>query len=217
MTVLETSVRDAVWAALDFESSGASPGQPDEPVQVGMAVWNPKAGAPGNFFRSYVRSSAPIAPAAEKVHRISDGDIANAPTMSALWPEFKKRLTGAVVVAHGAGTEKRFLRVFPFHGFGPWVDTLSISRAVLPDLSEHSLGGVIAALKLEDEVRGLCPELGWHDALFDAAACLVLLRHLVNRLDLGGLTVGQMRGLDAAAYHRRRALRRSADEAGWQN
>lgn len=210
MTLLETPVRDATWAALDFESSGASPGQPDEPVQVGMAVWSPGGGAPGEFFRAYVRPSAPITPAAEKVHRISAGAIENAPVMFALWPEFKKRLAGSAVVAHGAGTEKRFLRVFPFHGFGPWVDTLAISRAVLPELPEHSLGGVIAALGLEEAVGGLCPGLGWHDALFDAVACLVLLRHLVDRLELGGLTVGQVRGLDAAAYHQRRALLRMA-------
>ena len=215
MTILDTPVREAVWAAVDFESTGTAPGRPDEPVQAGMAVWRAADGALGNFFRSYVRPSGAITRAASAVHGISSADTGEAPAMSALWPAFKSRLAGAVVVAHGAGTEKRFLRAFPLHGFGPWVDTLAISRAVLPELPDHSLGAVVAALGREEEVAKVCPELGWHDALFDAVACLVLLRHLVAVLDLGASTVGQIRNLDAAAYNRRRALLRTARGAGW--
>ena len=215
MTGLVTPVREAVWAALDFESTGAAPGCTDEPVQVGMAVWRPVDGPPANFFRSYVRCSSAVTRSAGAVHGIGARDTEGAPAMAALWPEFKKRLSRAVVVAHGAGTEKRFLRAFPLHGFGPWVDTLAISRAVLPDLAEHSLGGVVGALGLEAEVAELCPGLGWHDALFDAVACLVLLGHIVGRLDFGAATVGQVRNLDAAAYHRRRVVLRTARGAGW--
>ena len=52
-----------------------------------------------------------------------------------LWPPIRDRLAGAAVVAHGAGTEKRFLRAFPYHGFSPWIDTLRLARKVLPNLS----------------------------------------------------------------------------------
>ncbi len=217
MTILDTPVREAVWAALDFESSGAAPGRSDEPVQVGMAVWHAAGGEFGRFFRSYVRSSSTITREARAVHGIGSRETEDAPAMSALWPEFKSRLAGAAVVAHGAGTEKRFLRAFPLHGFGPWVDTLAISRAVLPELPDHSLGAVVAALGLEAEVAKACPQFAWHDALFDAVACLVLLRHLVERLDLGAASVGQIRNLDAAAYHRRRAVLRTARGAGWDD
>ena len=216
MTGLDTPVRDAVWAALDFESTGAAPGCTDEPVQVGMAVWRPAAGPPAQFFRSYLRCASAVTRSANAVHGIGARDTEGAPAMAALWPEFKSRLCGAAVVAHGAGTEKRFLRAFPLHGFGPWVDTLAISRAVLPDLADHSLGAVVAALGLEPEVAELCPGVGWHDALFDAVACLVLLRHIAGRLDFGAATVGQVRDLDAAAYRRRRAVLRTARGAGWE-
>jgi DNA polymerase-3 subunit epsilon len=82
--------------------------------------------------------------------------------MSALWPEFKSRLSGAVVVAHGAGTEKRFLRACPLHGFGPWLDTLALSRAALPGLDYQLIGGFDDEPGLLDAfaaLRNLCTGL----------------------------------------------------------
>lgn len=213
MNLLDAPVRDAVWAALDFESAGAAPGRSDEPVQAGIAVW--RGGEIGDFFRSYIRPQARITPPARAVHGISDEQVAAAPPMALLWPEFKSRLGGAVVVAHGAGTEKRFLRAFPLHGFGPWLDTLAMARAALPALSEHSLGAVADALGVEGEVRLLCAGLDWHDALFDAAACLVILRCLVERCGLSGATVGELLAADLSVYHGRRAILRTARSAGW--
>jgi len=89
-----------------------------------------------------------------------------------------------VLIAHGAGTEKRFLRAFPLHGFGPWVDTVALSRRFLPSLSDHALGSVCAALELTDEVARLVPDGRWHHALFDAVASLLVVRRLVSELKL---------------------------------
>ncbi len=216
MSLLDTPVREVAWAAVDFESAGTAPGRTDEPVQVGIAVWRGGEAPPGDFFRSHVRSGVRITRAARAVHGITDEDVAAAPVMASLWPEVKSRLAGAAVVAHGAGTEKRFLRAFPLHGFGPWIDTLPIARALLPNLPDHALGTVVGAMGLEDEVRGLCAGLSWHDALFDAVACLVFLRRMVHQLDLGGMRVGQLLGLDATAYRRHRGVLDAARGAGWQ-
>lgn len=213
MNLLDTPVRDAAWAAIDFESAGAVPGRSDEPVQVGMAVM--RGGEMTAFFRSYIQSPVRVTRRARAVHGIADADIASAPTMTDLWPEYKMRLAGAVVVAHGAGTEKRFLRAFPLHGFGPWLDTLAMARAFLPDLPDHSLGKVTRALGAEEEVLALCPEHGWHDALFDAVACLVILRRIVESCSLHDATVGELIAADPAAYRRHRALRQTARAAGW--
>jgi DNA polymerase-3 subunit epsilon len=214
MNLLDTPVRDAAWAAVDFESAGAERGRTDEPVQVGMAVW--RGGEPGDFFRSFIHAPHRVTRAARAVHGFGGEDWAAAPPLAALWPEFKARLAGAVVVAHGAGTEKRFLRAFPLHGFGPWIDTLPMARAVLPELADHALGTVAEACGLVPEVRRLCPGLDWHDALFDAVASLVFLRHVVTVLDWGDAPVGQLRDFDAAAYRRRRGVLRVARQAGWE-
>jgi len=170
------------FTAIDFESAGATPGMTDTPVQVGLMSWSLDQGH-SDAFVSYLRADSPIQWASQKVHGIGPNDLAEAPTLLSLWPELKKRLAGAVVVAHGKGTEKRFLRAFPGHGFGPWIDTLLLARAAWPDLSDHSLGNICDQLALTPKVQTLVPKKSWHDALFDAAASLVILAHLIETLD----------------------------------
>ena len=175
-------IRQCHFTAIDFESAGAAPGMTDTPVQIGLMSWALEGGY-CDAFVSYLRADRPIQWSARKVHGIEPKDLTDAPTLLSLWPELKSRLTGAVVVAHGKGTEKRFLRAFPGHGFGPWIDTLVLSRAAWPNLPDHSLGSICDQLGLSDQARALVPEKSWHDALFDAAASLVLLRHLIHSLN----------------------------------
>ena len=107
-----------------------------------------------------------------------------------------------MVVAHGKGTEKRFLRTFPGHGFGPWIDTLLLARAAWPTLTDHSLGALCEALALTAKVQTIVPGKSWHDALFDAAASLVLLAHLIDSLALADHPVEAMLHPDTSAWHR---------------
>jgi DNA polymerase-3 subunit epsilon len=214
MNLLDAPVREVVWAAIDFEGTGADPGQSDEAVQVGIAILAPGCKEPHNFFRSFVRAESRVTRAASAVHRITNRDIENAPSLPLLWPEIKSRLSGAVVVAHGAGTEKRFLRAFPMHGFGPWIDTLALARSAMPDLRDHSLASVIDACGLGPAVRRLCPDHDWHDALFDAVASLVFLRHFLLHPGADESVVGQLGSVDAASYYRGRRLRRAARDVG---
>ncbi len=197
------TIGDCRFAAIDFESAGAARGRTDVPVQVGLATWSP-AGGHGERFMSYLASDAPITWSARKVHGIRDEDLHGAPALLSLWPQMKKHLAGAVVVAHGKGTEKRFLRAFPGHGFGPWVDTLLLSRAAWPDLPDHSLSFLC-------ESRGLAPILAahhpggrWHDALYDALASLLLLEHLIADHDLAGRPLDSLLRPDTAGWHRLR-------------
>ena len=128
----------------------------------------------------------------------------DAPTLLSLWPEVKGFLTGRVLVAHGHGTEKRFLRGFPGHGFGPWVDTLQLSRALWPDFKDHSLGSICDQLELTSGIQGLVADKSWHDALFDAAASLVLLVHIIELHDLADADAELLLHPDTSAWHRNR-------------
>ena len=170
------------FAAIDFESTGHLDDSGDEPIQIGIALMQGVDISPDHFFRSFIQPDRPraISHAARAVHRIKDDDLKGAPLLVHLWPTIRDALKGRVVVAHGAGTEKRFLRAFPMHGFDPWVDTLQLARKHLPTLNDYSLGALLQKLNLEEEVTALCPGLSWHDALFDAAASLILLRYILE-------------------------------------
>lgn len=197
------AIRDCRFTAIDFESAGGGRGQTDCPVQVGLATWSAGAGHHDPFV-SYLRCTQPILWSAQKVHGITTAHLTGAPALTTLWPELKTRLQGAVVVAHGKGTEKRFLRAFPGHGFGPWVDTLLLARAAWPDLTDHSLGALCAGFGLGEKVAGLVSGRTWHDALFDAVASLVLLEHVIESHDLTRLPVEALGTPDTSAWHRHR-------------
>ena len=193
-------IRHCRFTAIDFESAGAARGRTDSPVQIGMASWSAEGGH-GDAFVSYLATDQPVQWSARKVHGIGPAQLADAPSLLSLWPEFKQRLSGAVVVAHGKGTEKRFLRAFPGHGFGPWLDTLLLARAAWPHLADHSLGALCECLGLTAEIRMLVAEKSWHDALFDAAASLVLLAHLIDALSLAEHPVEYLLQPDTSVWH----------------
>jgi DNA polymerase-3 subunit epsilon len=171
---------EAPFAAIDFESAGTSPGLTDEPVQVAIVQWQSQS--PVVALNSHLRPSRPVTWAAQQVHGISDDQLTHAPRLIDLWPHVRSNLEGRWVVAHGAATEKRFLRVFPFHGFGPWVDTLNLTRAIYPSLPSHALGDAVSSLGLLERIK--YPAFRWHDAASDAIASLVLLDHLIVAADL---------------------------------
>ena len=191
------------FAAIDFESAGAERGKTDVPVQIGMATWSTKNGHSDHFV-SFIRVDQPITWSAGKVHGIDADDLADAPALTLLWPHIKTILSNRIVVAHGHGTEKRYLRAFPSHGFGPWVDTLQLSRAAWPELPSHGLGDVCEHFSLTRAVTEMVPEKTWHDALYDAAASLVLLEYLIEEFNLANQSIDLLLHPDTTKWHRLR-------------
>lgn len=202
-------IAETRFAAIDFESAGSAPGRTDEPVQIAIAhlLGTEISGA----LCSYVKAESAVTWAARKVHGITDSMIKDAPRFVDLWPQIKSAMEGCWIVAHGAATEKRFLRVFPFHSFGPWVDTLDLARAVYPGLSSHALGDVVRSLGLENAPEIRAEGFRWHDARCDAVASLVLLRHLISVCGLAdaGAEVLRTAGLDSYFKNRSDKSRRA--------
>ncbi|MEI8312773.1 MAG: 3'-5' exonuclease [Verrucomicrobiota bacterium] len=202
-------IAETRFAAIDFESAGSAPGRTDEPVQIAIAhlVGTEISAA----LCSYVKTGNPVTWAARKVHGITDSMIKDAPRFVDLWPRIKSDMEGCWIVAHGAATEKRFLRVFPFHSFGPWVDTLDLARSVYPGLTSHALGEVIKVLGLESDPEIQAKGFRWHDARCDAIASLVLLRHLIAVCGLAdaGAEVLKTAGMESYFKIRSEKLRRA--------
>ncbi len=171
------------YAAIDFESAGAAPGETDHPVQVGIVRVEKLFGTP-RCWASYIACEHPVRWSASRIHGITTEMLSEAPTFASLWPELRDLLRGCVVLGHNPATEMRFLRVFPGHGFSPWLDTLALARRALPTLPDHSLGALCETMGLTAEVQQLVPNRRWHDALFDAAGSLTLLRALVCGLQM---------------------------------
>ncbi len=177
-------LKNASFAAIDFESSGEMAGEAGVPIQIGIAEMKSLQLDPDSFFSSYLKTNSSITKVAKKIHGITSTHLQDAPSLLELWPELRQRLQGRLLVAHGHGTERRFLRAFPMHGFGPWIDTLTLSRQFFPGLPSYALAEVMAHCKLTEKLFSLYPTFKWHEALSDALASLLLLLHLIQTANL---------------------------------
>ena len=196
------------FTAIDFESAGTSVGGTDTPVQVGTATWSPSEAQLSDTWMSYIHTNKKITWAAQQVHGITTEQLKGAPKLMLLWPQLKRRLANKVVVAHGHGTEKRFLRAFPNHGFKPWLDTLHLSRAAYPNLESYSLGNLCRELELTKKIDQISqtalPEssITWHDALYDSIASIVLLRHIISTFSLEKSSLNQLTKPNTSAWRK---------------
>ncbi|MCU0856990.1 MAG: 3'-5' exonuclease [Pontiellaceae bacterium] len=176
-------IRETTLTVLDFETTGSVPGFDAEPWQVGAVRLVNGRVDPSVVFNSLVRVdiNRPFnVYAPGKHHRLRE-EIAAAGEVSKVWKQLEGWVTGCPLAAHNTATEKKFLRqMAPMHQFGPWVDTLALTRRAWPKAPGHKLEDLIAGLKLGIRVRECCPDGEAHDALYDAVACAVLLEHLLT-------------------------------------
>ncbi len=177
-----TLARHARFSVIDFETTGSVAGYRIEPWQVGIVsveqgVCRAEAQCE-SFFRSVDRPSDVRAPGR---HALIRDQLAVAPRPSEVFPVLVQRLSGVPVVAHNIGTERsQLLSMAPMHKFGPWIDTLKVTRNAYPLLESKALEEVIVALGLANRVTAICPVRAAHDALYDAVACAVLLEHFLS-------------------------------------
>ena len=185
--------RHAAFTVIDFETTGSVRGLPDEPWQIGLVSLEggELRGHREDFLR--IDPGRPFNPYAPGRHAALRGVLAAAPSPAESFPLWRPWLEGRVLVAHNAGTERKILSsIAPLHRFGPWVDTLLLARRLLPGLPDHSLSAIVSAFGLAGAAGTACPSRTWHDALFDATATALLLRHLLSLPGWETLSLGAL-------------------------
>lgn len=182
------------FTAVDFETTGAVPGFPNEPWQVGAVSFPADVGAAPDAFESLLRidPARPFNRYAPGRHAKLRTQLAAAPALPALWPALAPLLAGPVA-AHNAGVERSVLAAAaPLHVPGPWIDTLALARAAWPGAPSHALEDLVPALGLLPRLQALAPGLAPHDALYDALACGLLLRHLLAQPGWSNLSPAEL-------------------------
>lgn len=152
--------------AFDLETTGLSAAT-DRIVEVGAVRFEP-SGRELDRFARLVQPGRPMPPAAQRVHGLSDADLADAPPASIVLPEFLDWLgdpTTTTLLAHNAVFDAAFLgrelaragRSMPGHAV---VDTLALARKRLPRAPNHRLDTLARLLDLDPS--------GPHRALADS-------------------------------------------------
>lgn len=194
-------LKDASFAAIDFESTGEVAGEAGTPIQIGIAEMKSLHIEADSFFSSYLKTNSSITKVAKRIHGISPTKLQEAPSLLELWPQLQRSLQKRYLVAHGHGTERRFLRAFPMHGFGPWIDTLTLSRQFFPGLPSYALADVVEHCNLNQDLHMLHSTFQWHEALSDAIASLLLLRHLIQTANLTDRPISFLTSGKIFTYH----------------
>ena len=203
MPTASTLAIHAQFTGIDFEGSGSAVDHPDQPIQAGLATMS--AGAITTNLSTFLACDQEVTRIAFRVHRIDRAQCAGAPRLISLYPVFNQAVRDTVLVSHNASTERRYLRdAFPLFDFNKilWLDTLNLARIAWPHAGDHSLEALVHGVGLETELHQLFPGRSWHDALFDAAGSLILLRYLLNLPEWQAHTVNDLRQASPKAYHR---------------
>jgi DNA polymerase-3 subunit epsilon len=189
-----TLATDAQLVALDFETTGVVDDLPSVPWQIGMVfVAGGKVADAYRYSRLLNPGQRPFNPYAPGRHAVLRDELAAAPELPELWPDLSTWLGGRAIIAHNVATERTVLAdAFPLHGFGPWIDTLTLARLAYPGLDSYKLEELVPALGLDARLAGLCPDLAPHDALYDAMAAALVFEHLLEQPGWENATIGDL-------------------------
>lgn len=126
-------------------------------------------------FDRFVRPERPIPPEIEKLTGITNEMVADADSAESVMADFIEFAGDAPLIAHNVAFDHHFLKKGAGRDFGEvWIDSLELSRILLPCLSSHKLSDLSSAFGLYppshraiDDTRALCGL--WRVLL--AAAC----------------------------------------------
>lgn len=143
----------------------------------------------------------------QAVHGIVESEVAGRPPFTDFFETFVGFRKDGVFAAHNRHAENNFLKstwaVPPAvpdwrrgeghsHEWGPWVDTVPIYKALYPGLESCSLGQLVEAFHIREQLEELarvhCPanRRKAHCALYDALASALLLIRLAEDETLAG-------------------------------
>jgi ATP-dependent DNA helicase DinG len=163
------------FVVFDFETTGFSP-ERDRIIEIGaVRIEN---GMQTATFHALVNPGCTIPQAIRDLTGIHDGDVASAPPIADILPEWLRFVEGAVLVAHNAAFDLGFLNAaLEENGYlpylGEWVDTVELAQILWPREPSYSLEALCRNRAIPHERP--------HRALADAQATADLFLRLMQR------------------------------------
>ncbi len=177
---IKTKLSDATFCALDIETTGNDP-TTDQIVEIGVVKFTLKMDL--DIYESLVKPQTPIPEDVIKIHGITDGMVANSPTLGEIVEPFTRFIKDAVIVVHNPEFDLSFIDI-ELKKYGiirselSAFDTVRLAQKCFPDLKSHKLNALCRAFNIP---------LKHHRALSDASGCMELFRIIVKTLDPGRL------------------------------
>ncbi|WP_042696121.1 exonuclease domain-containing protein, partial [Azospirillum sp. B506] len=166
------------YVVFDTETTGLSPSTGDEIIQIAAVRVVGGRILTGETFNTLVDPRRPIPAESVPFHGITDGMVAGKPTIDAVLPQFRSFVSGAVLVAHNAAFDLKFLKMKE-RAAGvafdcPVLDTMLLSRMLLGNDGDHTLDGIAERLGIAVVDR--------HTALGDSLVTAAVFLRMIEML-----------------------------------
>ena len=176
-------LRRLTFVVFDTETTGLNPSEGDEIIQIGaIRIVNGRI-LYNETIDQLVNPCRSVPAASVEIHGISAELLKDQPTIDEVLPVFHHFAKGAVLVAHNAAFDMKFLQIKEepcgVRFDHPVLDTLLLSSFVHPHQERHSLDEVARRLQI--------PIVGRHTALGDAIVTAEVLVKLLPLLEASGI------------------------------
>ncbi|MDM5317347.1 exonuclease domain-containing protein [Fictibacillus sp. b24] len=168
----------------DLETTGFFPEQGDEILSIGAIKVRGGEVQQEDTFYSLVRCTRELTPEIKELTGIEESDLEAAPELSKVLVDFYDFVKGAVLVAHHASHEKKFLQHYNWKLFRSQFKHRIVDTSFLLKLAEPN----VSLVRLEDccDHCGI-PAVDRHHALGDAKMTAELWSIYVERIQALGM------------------------------
>jgi len=177
----DTPLRALTYVVFDTETTGLEPSAGDEIISIaGIRIVNGRT-MRGEIFDQLVNPRRSIPSASTKVHGIDDAMVKAAPTIDMVLPRFKKFVGDAVMVAHNAPFDMKFLTLKQdasgVRFDNPVLDTVLLAAHI------HGTADSLTLDSLTERYGIILPEKDRHTARGDSIATAELVLRLIDLLE----------------------------------
>lgn len=183
------------YVVFDTETTGLNSDLGDEIIALGaVRIVNGRL-LTGETFERLIDPGRAIPAESIRFHGITDEMVRGKPPLAVVLPQFKAFAGDAVLVAHNAAFDMKFLRRHEGEAGVAFdnavLDSLLLSAVLYPDLEDHSLDEVARRLGIDI--------VGRHSALGDALATAAVFVRLIEQMEARG--VATLAGAVRASSH----------------